>query len=246
MHEGSSRRVLISGANRGLGLALTRALLAEGATVFAGHRDNSNTDALRALKTEHPATLVPILLDVTSEDSRSRAIQEIAGHVEGIDLLINNAGIHSQSRELLAAQRNLVLGELESTGLNAMLQTNAIAPLLLTQGMLPLLTRGHAPRVLNMSSRRGSLATTTAGGNYGYCLSKAALNMASRILATDLAARGIVVIAVHPGAVQTDMRSPDACLTPAQSARAILELTDTLALSDAGQFYNWDGTVHPW
>lgn len=246
MQDRLPRRVLISGANRGLGLALTRALLSEGATVFAGHRAHSNTDVLTALTTEHPATLVPTLLDVTCEASRDRAQRAIADHVEGLDLLINNAGIHSQSRELRPEQQNLVLGELESTGLLAMLQTNAVAPLLLTQSMLPLLSRGHAPKVVNMSSRRGSLTTTSGGGNYGYRLSKASLNMASRILAADLADRDIVVVAIHPGAVMTDMRSPDACLTPAQSARAILDLTDGLRPSDAGQFYNWDGSIHPW
>ena len=239
----TDRTVLITGATAGIGEAAARAFAAAGWRVIGTGR---RAERLEALATEIGPKMHMLAFDMRDEAAIDGALASLPPEFQAIDLLINNAGIHSQSRELLAAQRNLVLGELESTGLNAMLQTNAIAPLLLTQGMLPLLTRGHAPRVLNMSSRRGSLATTTAGGNYGYCLSKAALNMASRILATDLAARGIVVIAVHPGAVQTDMRSPDACLTPAQSARAILELTDTLALSDAGQFYNWDGTVHPW
>ena len=156
------------------------------------------------------------------------------------------AGVNSQSHDLQPNQRNMVFGQLEMSGMVTMFQTNALGPMMLMQELLPLLRCGHRPTIVNLSSRRGSIQNKKDGGNYGYCVSKAALNMLTRAAAEDVRQLGVVVVAIHPGVSQTDMGHPDATFPAASAAVAMLGLIDTLGLEQTGQFSNWDGSLHPW
>jgi len=240
------RNVFITGANRGLGLALARVYLACGARVFGSYRSTSHLEDLRSLEREWSASFTPIKLDLSQPERFAETATLMHSLITGLDVLINNAGIHSQSRDVQRHQRNLELGSLEASGLQMMLQTNALSPLLLTQALLPLLEASDNATILNVSSRRGSLTNKHEGGNYGYCVSKVALNMMTRALAGDLRTREIKVISAHPGVVQTAMSGHDAPLSPLESAHALMALVDQLDMTQSGQFYNWDGSVHPW
>jgi NAD(P)-dependent dehydrogenase (short-subunit alcohol dehydrogenase family) len=118
--------------------------------------------------------------------------------------------------------------------------------MLVVREMLPLLEASPSAKIINITSQLGSLERKTSGGDYSYCSSKAALNMLSRTLAADLSGRGIPVIVVHPGWVQTDMGGSSASLTPHQSAAGIIALLDKLTLKDTGKFFTWEGRPHPW
>lgn len=234
----SARRVLITGAGRGLGRALAAACVARGDRVFGAVRA---ADARAQL----PAGTTGVCIDVSDAASIQAGAAAVAAQADRLDWLINNAGIHSGSPEILPHQKNLSLGALEPSGMVRMFTVNALGPLLLTQALLPLLRCGVAPLVVNVSSRRGSLARNQSGGNYGYTTSKAALNMITRGLAADLAGE-VTVAAVHPGTVQTAMGGPDATMTAAEAADAFLRVADGLGPEDTGRFLRWDGTPLPW
>lgn len=233
----SVRRVLITGANRGLGLGLVQACLARGDRVFAGSRKPKEAAKLHALAAAHPDRLSLLSLDVTDETAIARAAQAVRDQAKGLDLLINNAGI---------LPRGVALSSLEVDTLLQTMQVNAIAPVMVARAFVRGLRRSDHPVIVNVSSESGSLARKTTGRNYGYCASKAALNMLTRTLAHDLRRDGIIVITLHPGWVRTDMGGRSAPLTAAESARGILALADRLTLADTGSFLDWKGRPLPW
>ena len=242
-----SRHVLVTGANRGIGLAFTGQLLARGDHVVATCRHPGKAAALNALGGEHPGRLHVLPLDVASEKSRAELARElplVLGEDGHLDLLINNAGVlHSGER----------FGQLRQETLEDSLRINAIGPLLLAQAVAPLLQDGdsapgnHQRTVIaNLTSQLGSIAGVTRFGAPSYAISKAAQNMASAQLAQALAARGIVVLSLHPGWVQTDMgggKAPDA---PADVVAGMLRLIDAATPAQSGQFFDWRGEVLPW
>jgi NAD(P)-dependent dehydrogenase (short-subunit alcohol dehydrogenase family) len=118
--------------------------------------------------------------------------------------------------------------------------------MLVAKAHLSLLREGEGPQILNISSTSGSLNEKSSGGGYSYCSSKAALNMLSRTLAFDLKSDGIIVVALHPGWVSTDMGGSAAPMDPPESATAILDLAEDLTMRDTGGFYRRDGRRAPW
>ncbi|MEM6732470.1 MAG: SDR family oxidoreductase [Myxococcota bacterium] len=241
-----SNRTLITGAGRGLGLEFARQCLDRGDRVYAGVRSPDRADALHALRESHPQRLFVFPLDVANPTSVTEAFRLVSEQTDHLDVLINNAGINSRSTAVDEHQRNVKFGELEASGLVKMIEVNAIAPLLVVQTFVDLLERGNHPRILNVSSWLGSIERKLSGGNYGYCASKATLNMLGRTLAFDLQSRGIITLMFNPGWVRTDMGGERAELTPTQSVCGILGTSDTATLEDTGTFFQWDGTVHPW
>jgi NAD(P)-dependent dehydrogenase (short-subunit alcohol dehydrogenase family) len=233
------RRVLVTGSNRGLGLEFVRECLARGDFVFAGCRRPRTAADLRALLTAYPQRLVILPLDVTNEESIAASVQAMHQQVDGLDLLINNAGTYPR-------------GETPTTvDATTMLQTfhlNSVAPMIVAQHFLDLLRAGNQPRLVNISSKMGSLwwKEREGGGDYSYCSSKAALNMLTRTLAFDLRSEGIIVAALNPGWVQTDMGGSSADLTPAQSVRGMLDVIERLTEADTSRFFTWEGREHPW
>lgn len=233
-----SLHALVTGANRGLGLEFTRQLLARGDRVVATCRQPGKASALNALAGAHPGHLHVLPLDVADGKSRVRLAHElplVLGDDGRIDLLVNNAGVlHSGER----------FGRLDQAQLEDSLRINALGPLLVTEALAPLLADGA--RVANLSSQLGSIAGTTRFGTPGYALGKAAQNMATRLLAQALAERGIVVVALHPGWVQTEMGGTEATEPVDAAARGLLDVIAGLSPAASGNFLDWRGETMAW
>lgn len=238
------RRCLVTGANRGLGLEFTRQLLAGGDRVIATCRAPGRAHALNQLAGEHPGRLHILPLDVCEARSRHELVRElplVLGDTErvpaALDLVINNAGVlHSGER----------FGCLDPARLDHAWHTNALGPLLLTEALAPSLAQGA--RVVNISSLIGSIASVEAFRTPGYALSKAALNMATALLAwaPPLVDRGVVVLAVNPGWVRTDMGGADAQALPEDAVRDLLAVIAGSRAADSGSFLGRDGNPAPW
>lgn len=231
------QRVLVTGANRGIGLEFVRQLLARGDRVFAACRQPGKALKLTELAGAHPGRLVVMPLDLTKERSIAELVRETAALTEALDILINNAGV------LVSGER---YGELAAKAFAATFATNVIGPLLLTQALTPLLARGDAPKVVNLSSDLGSLTHTAAFVTPSYSVSKAALNMVTRQLAAPLAAHGIAVVSVNPGWVRTQMGGARAPLDAATSVSGMLAVVDRLRASASGGFVDYSGAAIAW
>ena len=316
-----TRTALVTGANRGIGLAFAGQLLARGDHVVATCRYPGKAAALNALGGEHPGRLHVLPLDVANDKSRAELVRElplVLGGEGRLDLLINNAGVlHSGER----------FGQLRQETLEDSLRINAIGPLLLAQALAPLLrdrdrpvdssenvagtgaagavnnqanqverldhgsggaraadttssgldlrsgiagsgggrealkslpdTRlvdrppaaaaaSGCPVIANLSSQLGSIAGVTRFGAPSYAISKAAQNMASVLLARALAERGIVVLALHPGWVQTEMGGAGAQVAPVDAVAGLLWVIDAATPAQSGTFVDWRGDALPW
>ena len=240
-----SQRVLVTGANRGIGLEFVRQLAARGDRVFATARDVNRAGELRELSQSHGDGRVTILpLDVDDAASIRSAAETVRGQTDGLDLLINNAGVYA-ARVGKDGQPDEKLGELNFDDALAVLRTNAVAPLLLTQALLPLLKNGREPKVVSITSGYGSVADNT-GFPYYYGASKAALNMFMRSLAADAAAKGVVTIVMSPGWVKTDMGGANAPMTPDKAVAGMLRVIDGLTAADNSTFKDWRGKDVAW
>jgi NAD(P)-dependent dehydrogenase (short-subunit alcohol dehydrogenase family) len=224
---------LITGANRGIGLAMAEALMARGDRVIAAVRDPFRVpDALKTAAKEH---CVIVGMDVGDQRSVDRAAAAIT---EPVDVLVNNAGINPPGRS------NATTADLAE--LTQVLAINTVAPLRVSQAFLPHLRRSPKPRIVTVSSQMGSLTTANSSGAMAYRTSKAAVNKVMQCLATDVKADNIAVVVVHPGWVRTDMGGLAADLSPQESAAGLIALADGLTIRETGQFFRWNGTVHPW
>jgi len=230
--------VLVTGTNRGIGLELVRQYAADGWSVIACCRDPELADALTPLA--HEGVRVEEL-DVADDAS----VAALARRLDGvpIDLVINNAGMYGD-RE---AGR---LGKLEADAWMTVFRVNSVAPLLVTQALLPNLraaaaASGHAV-VAAVSSKMGSIADNSSGGSYVYRSSKAALNAAMKSLAHDLAGDGILAVTLHPGWVRTDMGGPGGLIDTTESAAGLRGVIAGLSSAQAGNFYDYAGREIPW
>ncbi|MEN1925395.1 SDR family oxidoreductase [Luteimonas qiangzhengi] len=234
----ATRQTLVTGANRGLGLEFTRQLLARGDRVVATCRQPGKATALNRLAGEHPGRLHVLPLEMAEPKSHVELVRElplVLGKNGRLDLLLNNAGVlHSGER----------FGNVGADNLDDSFRTNAAGPFLLTQALAPLLADGA--RVVNLSSRLGSIAGTERFGTPSYNISKAALNMATVLLAQALAERGIVVAAFSPGWVRTEMGGSEADVAPEDAVAGVLRQTDALDTADSGRFLGTDGETIPW
>jgi len=234
----STRRSLVTGANRGLGLEFVHQLLARGDRVVATCRHPGKATALNALAGEHPGRLHVLPLDVADPRAIAELQRELlllADDGDRLDLLVNGAGVlHSGER----------FGSVSAVTLDDSFRTNAMGPFLLTQALAPRLADGA--RVANITSQLGSIANTTRFGTPSYDISKAAQNMATALLAAALRERGILVVALHPGWVQTDMGGAGATVTPQDSVAGLLRVIDRLKAADSGRFLDWRGQSLPW
>ena len=238
--------LLITGASRGIGFELAQQALTLGWRVFGSVR--SREEAFRVqgelglsesgrdlrMAEEGLPGFTPLIFDVT-DHAAVRAAAE--GLDVSIDILINNAGIIGRK-----PQSTL---EMDFDGFAETLAVNTLAPLAVVQAFLPHLKRSRSPRIVNISSRMGSMSHQ-ASDRIAYRASKAAVNKISQGLATDLRAKGIAVIAMHPGWVQTDMGGAGADISPEESAAGILAVADNLSLAQTGSFINYDGSLLPW
>jgi NAD(P)-dependent dehydrogenase (short-subunit alcohol dehydrogenase family) len=217
---------VVTGANRGIGLALTAALRKKGHTVLAACRNSSQ---------ELDALGVEVASGVDVSDDEGIARLHAAVGERAVDLLINNAGI------LVWGD---TLGSLDVEGIRRQFEVNALAPLRVTQALRPSLRKGS--KVAFITSRMGSIADNSSGGAYGYRMSKAALNMAGKSLAEDLKSDGIAVAILHPGMVKTDMIRGHGQVEPADAAAGLLSRIEALTLATTGGFWNQNGESLPW
>ena len=238
MNARSARRCLVTGANRGLGLEFARQLLDRGDRVIATCRQPGRANALNQLAGEYPGRVHVLPLDVAEPKSRAELVRElplVLGADARLDLLLNNAGVlHSGER----------FGKVDAATLDDSLRTNASGPFLLTQALAPLLADGAT--VANLSSELGSIAGKDAFRTPSYSISKAALNMATALLARALAERRIVVLALHPGWVQTDMGGDGAEVPPQDAAAALLRVIERADAGDSGRFLDRHGMPMAW
>jgi len=228
-------RILVTGANRGIGLELCRQLLARGDTVEAAVRNPDSATDLRALD-PGDGRLRLHRCDVT-DDAQVSALAHALGDGP-LDAVINNAGVRGGGGEALA---DLDLAEAVRT-----YDVNALGPVRITRAVLPHLRRGAGKKILHVTSGMGSIEDNTSGGAYGYRMAKAALNMAARSLAVDLRGDGIASAVINPGWVQTDMGGARAPTAVADSARGLLRALDELGPATSGQFLKWNGGRYPW
>lgn len=219
------KTVLITGANRGIGLALTHEYLAQAWRVIGVCRTES---------AELSATSAQVIsgVDITNV----AAVQNLAEQLAGVklDLLINNAGILHHDH----------LGELDYGNVTQQFLVNAQAPLQVTEALLGHLNEGA--KIAFITSRMGSIADNTSGGYYGYRMSKAALNAAAKSLSLDLKARGISVAILHPGYVQTAMVNFGGDISATESAQRLSQRIAQLNLKNTGGFWHSNGDSLPW
>ena len=216
--------VVITGANRGIGLELCRQMAARGDDVRAVCRRAS--DELRALD-----VAIHEGVDVTDDAALARLAQALG--TERIDTLVNNAGILSRQS----------LDDLDTAAIRAQFEVNALAPLRVTRALLPALHEGA--KVAIVTSRMGSIGDNTSGGHYGYRMSKAAANIAGASLACDLRERGIAVILLHPGMVATQMTGGRG-IPAEEAARGLIARIVELSLENTGAFRHANGEPLPW
>lgn len=220
-----SKLVVVTGANRGIGLELARHYAREGHQVVGVCRETS--DELASV-----AEGVIEGVDVTSEAGIGKLRDGLAG--KRISLLINNAGL----------MQDEPLGSIDFDSIRKQMEINAYAPLRVAEALLPLM--GQGSKIANITSRMGSIADNDSGGRYGYRASKAALNAFGKSLAVDLKPKGIAVAQLHPGFVKTRMVNFGGLITPEDAVRGLAERIDGLNLENTGSFWHSNGEELPW
>lgn len=226
--------ILITGANRGLGLEFAKQYAEAGYRVFAAVRAPERAEALTAIAAKNPRVTVHEL--AVTEAASVRALAESLAR-EPIDILLNNAGWYGPKRQ--------TVGQIDFEGLLETLRVNTVAPLQVVDAFLPHVERGERKLLVAVTSGMGSIAESS-GGYYAYRASKAALNMTFHNLALDLKNRGIISVVINPGWVKTDMGGAGAQLEPQQSIGMMRNIFDGLTLSDSGKFLNYRGGTLPW
>lgn len=238
----AERIVLVTGANRGIGLALTRAYLERARTrIVATCRTPDDANDLHALAAESDGRVAVERLDVADDLSIAEAVKRFDGRGVQLDRLILNAGIYPKGDP-----RANGLGSLDRGLVSEVLLTNAVSPALVLQAFLDHLRRAASPVVVCLSSIMGSVSTGMGGELNAYSISKAALNMVVAGAASELARDGITVVAVHPGWVSTDMGGHGAPVRPTDSAAGIVRLAETVTRRESGRFLDYTGRELPW
>jgi NAD(P)-dependent dehydrogenase (short-subunit alcohol dehydrogenase family) len=226
--------IMITSANRGLGLEFARQYAADGWRIFAACRNPVAAHDLHKLARTHAVTVLQ--MDVTDLASTRRAAAGL--NDDPIDVLLNSAGITGKP-----AQR---IGNIDYQSWEQVLNVNTIGPLRVTEAFIEHVARSERKLIVTITSGLGSIADNTSGGSIPYRTSKAAVNMAMRSAAIDLAPRGIACVLVNPGWVKTDMGGSNAPLTPSESVTALKRLIATFGLAHSGRFFHYDGRECAW
>jgi NAD(P)-dependent dehydrogenase (short-subunit alcohol dehydrogenase family) len=225
--------VLITGANRGLGLEFARQYAAEGWLVFAACRTPATARELQALASGDKLKVVP--MDVTDGASVRKAVELVGAP---LDLLINNAGTAGVSGQ--------TTGKVDYENWLRVLEVNTLGVMRVLEAFADLIACSERRLLVTITSGMGSLADNTSGGSIAYRTSKVAVNMAMRSAAVDLAPRAITCVVINPGWVRTDMGGASAPLAPKESITAMRRLIARLGPDDSGKFFNYDGREHAW
>lgn len=231
------KTVLITGSNRGIGLEFVRQYAADGWRIIACARQPEKAEALQQLLAQYPQQIVVYALDVADLVQISQLAQTLKDIA--IDLLINNAGVYPESDFL-------GFGQTQYEDWIAAFRVNTMAPLKIAEAFVTHIQRGQLKTLVTITSKMGSMADNSSGGNYQYRSSKAAVNMVVKSLSIDLAKLGITAILLHPGWVQTDMGGPNAWISVEQSVTGMRQLIGNAKPTDAGRFLAYDGQEVPW
>ncbi|HLT63606.1 MAG TPA: SDR family oxidoreductase [Pseudohongiella sp.] len=227
---------IVTGTNRGIGLEFVSRLLSQGHQVIATARNPEAVPALQDLLSRYGSQLSLLPLDLADENSLNSFASRIGD--QPVDVLINNAGVYGP--------RDAVLGNLRGKDWAETLWIDIIAPMLLTQSLLPALRRGTDKRIAFLSSKMGSIDDNTSGGSYVYRSAKTGLNQAVKSLSIDLRDEGFVVLPLHPGWVKTDMGGPGALIDTNTSVSGLLNLIQYCGIADSGKFFAYDGKQIAW
>lgn len=231
------KNLLITGASRGLGYHLTDLYLRKDFRVFVLSRHLSTE--LGSLGSQYKDRLFFIQVDVMDESSILKAVLEVE-KINGIlDIIINNAAVHLEN------SRPDIL-ETDFKAVEETLSINAVGPLRITRHFLPMLLKGDKKMLVNISSEAGSIAGCWRLSEFGYCMSKAALNMQSKILQNRLKSEGVKVLVIHPGWLRTDMGGIEAPALPEDAASAIIGLIERKWRLDDPIFIDWNGKTINW
>lgn len=219
--------ILITGANRGLGLEFVRQYAADGWRVLATVRDPLAGRAASDAGGE-------VFVADVSDPNSIRRLKGAVGDTP-LDVLLNNAGIYGQDQ---------AFGAVDADGFLNVVRTNTLGPLKMAEAFAGQLAGRKI--IASVSSLMGSIAENSSGGFYAYRASKAALNMVMKDLALDLAAQGVTSIALSPGWVRTDMGGPNAPLDPPTAVAGMRAVLEKVSLNDSGKFFHFDGRELPW
>jgi len=231
------KTILITGANRGIGLEFCSQYAADGWRVLACSRDPKKSDALNKLAAQYDGLIKIHTLDVADHAQIEHLAQVLAN--ESIDLLINNAGIYPDAD-------NKGFGHTDYAEWMRAFRINTMAPLKMAETFAAQIARSRQKTIVTITSKMGSIADNGGGGSYLYRSSKAAVNMVVKSLAIDLKPVGITAVVFHPGWVKTDMGGPNALISAEQSVSGIRQVIGQLTLADSGKFFGYDGQVIPW
>ncbi len=229
--------LLITGANRGIGLEFVRQYIELGWRVFACCRNPDQATLLKQIASMHANSLSLHELDVSDFEQIDRLSTKLAN--QNIDLLLNNAAV------FLDTHANS-LGRTDYEAWMYCLRVNSMAPLKMTEAFVNQVRRSTQKKIINITSKMGSIADNSSGGYYLYRSSKTALNMVTRNLSIDLTPHGIMTATLHPGWVQTDMGGPDAPITAESSVAGMRRVITQLTPADSGKFYAYNGKEIAW
>jgi len=225
--------ILITGANRGIGLQLTKRFLGSGSNVFGTCRNPELATELAALG--ESASLTIHKLEVSDGESVGRLSDELRHQT--IDVIINNAGIMGGDRQSI--------DDMDYSAWIEAFEVNTIAPFRLITALRSNLQQSKRPRAVTLSSQMGSL-NRKSKGSHAYRSSKAAVNKVMQVLSMELEADGIVVCPVHPGWVRTDMGGNTADISVEESGAGLFQLINSLTMEQSGRFWTWEGEEHAW
>ena len=227
--------ILITGANRGLGLGFVKKYIEKNIHLICTTRDISGSKELLAYKEKYPNKMEIFELDLLKDN----AALTLANFIKDrpIDILINNAGVGSSNQHFQAVSLNPWL---------EVLKVNLIAPLMITQAIIKNVKISSAKKIYFLSSQLGSIEDNNSGGMYIYRSSKSGLNQVVKSLSIDLKAYGITVVSLHPGWVKTDMGGANAPVSIDESVEGMIRVIETTDIKDTGKFLNYHGRELPW
>ena len=224
--------VMITGANRGIGLELARQYASDGWRVIATCRNPAGAGDLAAIEGE----IEVYSLDVADDSQVESLVKELKG--TAVDVLINNAGIGGAG--------NVDINNLDYEEWLNVFRVNTLSPIRVSVAFLPNVAASKLKRIVTVSSGAGSLTSNISVGTYAYNSSKTAVNAVMRRLSSDLQEQGIVVAILNPGWVKTDMGGPNAKISATESISGMRKVIEKLTLKSTGRFLNYDGGEIPW
>ena len=224
--------MMVTGANRGLGLEFVRQYASDGWRVIATCRNPAGANDLVSIEGD----IEVYGLDVASDSQVESLVKELKDTT--VDVLINNAGIGGSS--------SVTINDLDFEDWLRVLHVNALSPLRVSVAFLPNVAASKLKKIVTISSGVGSLTLGTSLGSYAYNSSKTAVNAVMKRLSADLQEQGIAVTLLNPGWVKTDMGGPNASISAAESIAAMRKVIENLTLESTGRFFNYDGAEIPW